>query len=569
MRISKLKILDSVPFNAEDNVVITFDNQQEQYEFFDDHTYLYFENVMFVKGFLNKKIKLDVKIDQISYCNYVMFINKEFDNTKWIYAYIKNFEYISDGCTYIEIEIDYIQTFMKEIVFSNSLIDRQMVRDDSLGNAELFIPEDEISAESYIITNTDSYIENEWKVCVCYKPNLILEKANDLVNILSSQLSGGSDYSYRDFLDRTKPYYQYFNAGGGILNKYVTGCAYRIYNINSQSDLDTLVNDVWKLEILGYSILNIYMIPKNLNNIVSEESFYLISTKNPYFTNKEINVYANAYKPINNKCFTSPYIYLEISNFQGDIKKYNYQYFLIKQSQNPTFKFTILKSFLNRFDAVIYPTEYKTRLEISQATYDYGVSIGNAPECQWNSSMANATKMIAKTAFDYAVASAGAGIAEGAGASVGVLQKAEFSKNANAIGGALNTTLNNQDPSSKGVEGLPILQVLYNKIGWVFRQYACTNIAYIDQYFSMYGYKLNENDNPNVLGNKRFNYVRMFNPRIFGTIPLNAKNAIIEKLKQGVTFWHDKERFTYGNFTGVYSNEIIDKDLVNGKIFRN
>ena len=85
----------------------------------------------------------------------------------------------------------------------------------------------------------------------------------------------------------------------------------------------------------------------------------------------------------------------------------------------------------------------------------------------------------------------------------------------------------------------------------------------------MYGYKLNENRNPNILGNRRFNYVRMFNPRIFGTIPLNAKNAIIEKLKHGVTFWHDKECFFYDNFRGVYSNEIIDKDLVNGKIFRN
>ena len=79
------------------------------------------------------------------------------------------------------------------------------------------------------------------------------------------------------------------------------------------------------------------------DNIVSEENFNLITTKNPYFTNKEINVYNEAYKPINNKCFTSPYIYLEISNFQGDIKKYNYQYFLMKQGgQNPTFKFTIL-----------------------------------------------------------------------------------------------------------------------------------------------------------------------------------------------------------------------------------
>ena len=85
----------------------------------------------------------------------------------------------------------------------------------------------------------------------------------------------------------------------------------------------------------------------------------------------------------------------------------------------------------------------------------------------------------------------------------------------------------------------------------------------------MYGYKLNMYIPPNILGNKRFNYIRMLDPKILGDIPLNAKNIIKEKLIMGVTFWHDKNNFTYGNFRDDYANTITGKRLNNGKIFQN
>lgn len=569
MLITDLKILKGVPFNADDNKIVTFDNASQQFNFFSSFSFKSFTNIMFVKGFLYKKIKLDVKYEDIKYCNYIMFINRQDNTSKWNYAYIKNFEYISDNCTYIEIEIDYFQTYMGQIVFAPSYIEREMTELDTLDNEENFIAEPDIDLQNYVITGIDQHLYTEWFVCICYKANLVLQQAEDTLNILAAMFRGDSTFKYADFI--SGDYETFFNMGGGYYNKYITGCSYKLYEIRNDNEMKILAEALTKLETLGYSIVNVYMVPKTFRNPQDLlDTFALNNTKNQYYTNKTINYGNFSYIPVNSKCFTTPYIYLELTNMQSEYKKYSYQYFLRHPQTPPDFIFTIYGCFFSRFDAVCFPSEYKAIIPLESAMYDYGLSIGETPECQWNNSLANAVKGAAKTLFnviaDTAMMSAGM---PPTNTMTQAMEKAQTSKQIEGAGGIAQTIFNNTDNSTKGVPAMPILQVITNKIGFLARQYASVNIVEIDQYFSMFGYRITKYKTPNILGRRRYNYIKMNDPIIVGTIPINARNYVMNKLREGVTFWHDKNDFSYGTFRGQYSNEIVNKTLNNGIIFQN
>lgn len=553
MRISKLKILKGIPFNADDKVVLTFDSIESQYMFFNRHTIATYNNTSFIRGFYNKKIKIDVDFNEIKYANYVMFKNDDLEDEGWNYAYITNIEYISDNCTHIEIEMDYFQTYMGQIVFAECQVERMMPWADDPELNYLWKDEPEISylLDNYVITGDDEINFNNFKICVCYKPNLILESLSDTTNISNTQLSGTNQVAYRDY--RSGSYSQYFNRGFFIPDKYISGCAYRIYEISNDANFKAITNDIWQLETFGYTILSIYVIPSEFDIMgVYQRKITLNGSKNPYLKeDKEIKIF-NGYEPINKKCYTSPYMYLELSNRQGDIRKFQYQHFSRRDDE-----FTLVGSFVNRCNAFLFPDAYKLNagISIKELMYDYGVPIKEMPTCQWNESLANAVRTGIGMIKDAAIA-----VATG-GASLP-------SSFANLIKGTSEHFEQFLDPTTKGVEAMPILQLLLNCIGWTFRQYTTANIIEIDDYFSTYGYRIDIVDSPNILGNRRFNYVKTKQAIIRGDIPINARNDIIDKLNNGITFWHDLTNFNYGSFRGIYSNEIVDNDLTDrGTIF--
>lgn len=66
----------------------------------------------------------------------------------------------------------------------------------------------------------------------------------------------------------------------------------------------------------------------------------------------------------------------------------------------------------------------------------------------------------------------------------------------------------------------------------------------IDDYFSMYGYKVNEVKIPNIQGRTNWNFVKLHNPNIEGTlIPEEDLNKYKRQLEEGITFWHNYSTF--------------------------
>ena len=65
----------------------------------------------------------------------------------------------------------------------------------------------------------------------------------------------------------------------------------------------------------------------------------------------------------------------------------------------------------------------------------------------------------------------------------------------------------------------------------------------IDEYFSMYGYKVNLVTIPNVTGRANWNYVKTIGANIQGDIPENDLNEIKELFNNGITLWHNPETY--------------------------
>ena len=80
----------------------------------------------------------------------------------------------------------------------------------------------------------------------------------------------------------------------------------------------------------------------------------------------------------------------------------------------------------------------------------------------------------------------------------------------------------------------------YNQLGFMFQQYCpIDDVAKnIDDYFSMFGYKVNAIKIPNRNGRKEWNYVKTKGLNITGNIPAIAKDKIIQIHDNGITYWN-------------------------------
>ena len=65
----------------------------------------------------------------------------------------------------------------------------------------------------------------------------------------------------------------------------------------------------------------------------------------------------------------------------------------------------------------------------------------------------------------------------------------------------------------------------------------------IDNYFSMFGYKINTIKIPQFTSRTYWNYIKTIDINIEGNIPQNDLNEIKDMFNTGITFWHDTTKF--------------------------
>lgn len=65
----------------------------------------------------------------------------------------------------------------------------------------------------------------------------------------------------------------------------------------------------------------------------------------------------------------------------------------------------------------------------------------------------------------------------------------------------------------------------------------------IDEFFSLYGYKVNSLKIPNITGRKNWNYVKTININLIADIPQEDIETLKNIFNNGVTLWHNPSTF--------------------------
>ena len=491
---------------------------------FEDYTYLR----------KNKSIRVGVGVDEIREYNYLYYNNGD---GKTYYCFIEDYNYISENVTELIIKIDVYQTYMFEYTILKSFVEREHVTLSSDVAGNYTFPEE---------LETGEYISREFtNVAETQNTYLIIQIGKNPYNNLET--------------------FNYTNKDGIMQFGYMF--AYKISELTDTTSKEwncfrDLITKVRKQGI-SENIFAVYSVPyfvigeRYTNNLLEEKYPCMIKwddtsygTKNeiekifsPPFGENQFNYLGKTYTAKNNKLLTYPYKYLSVSNNVGSLNTYRYENF-----ENGIPKF-ILKGVMSIGGSIkLIPENYngQTRNE------NEGLILGKYPQFMWGNDVytnwltQNAINVLGDfvdvglTFTKSGISLVGGGPVAGTSyafsgmqkiiSNIGNIYKHSFAPNTisgNASGGDINSS------SSQNT-----FIISHNEIK---PEYA----EIIDNFFEMYGYKINKLKVPETTSRKYWNYVKTIDINMEGNIPETDLTELKNIFNTGVTIWHTDNMYNY------------------------
>ena len=288
---------------------LTFSSASAQLNYFNsviEHT---FDNYTYIKK--DNVIQVGANIDKIIDCNYLFYKNIGFTN-KWYFCFITNMEYVNENCTRITFETDCYQTWLFQIEYKESFIEREHVNDDTIG---LHTVPENLELGEFIINNVQELDSRANNLYICmglsrYPSNLQFDNENRIYGKVYSGLL------YLLFDDAT-------SCSKMIKAMDNLGYADDIFTIFTIPTSLSFSNE-WHTGDLGDQTGINFAIVKTSNSAISMVSNKIIS----------INNTIDGYIPKNKKLLTYPYNYLYVTNNGGNDTIYKYEDFT---NNNPIF----------------------------------------------------------------------------------------------------------------------------------------------------------------------------------------------------------------------------------------
>ena len=540
-------ILIKSPLKLDNNNQITFDNATAQYNYFISLSHLEYDDCTYQRkdGVIRYATGDNLRYEDLLQYNYCMYKNDSYSN-KWFYAFITDVRYVNDGMTEISIETDVFQTWQFDIIYMNSFIEREHVSDDTVGLHT--IPEG-LETGDYII-NSGGSVSPTIKPCyiivaVTYVPENTPLPQYD-ARIYNNIYSGNILLAFRNAIDVSKfiKIYDKLARAEAITNIYMAPILATGISIDDDPD-------VWKNYTYDGITTNFAIVPytTGIARVVNHATISNTTT-------------LNGYTPKNNKLKVFPFCYLSIANNNGTQVDFKYEDFI---SNTPTFDMYACMTAGGQ-NALI-PQNYKLNSGISgyEIFYNYGISGGKFPTCSWNTDpytnwlTQNGVNIMGKT-IDAPTSQAISGTIEaliGAGTigATGLDSGSETTGTAmGGIGSGLSKMFNAvqenwrhslQSPTLEGqVSNGDLCYALGNTDYTYYKMSIKQEYArIIDNFFSLYGYKVNRLATPNIHKRSNWDYIKTSLVNLEGNIPENDLNKIRALFDNGCTFWHTTTYF--------------------------
>jgi len=512
-----------VPIGINQANQLTFANINSQYTYFNSLNKKVLENATYVRE--SEEICFNANYDEVINYNYVMYQNESYSD-KWFYGFITNVRYISNGSVGISFQLDYYQTWMFDITFKPSFVEREHVNDDTIGKHT--IPEG-LETGDYVVNYEN--INNQFTDL-----NVIIASHVDPV-VQNDEFVGG-------------------NVSGGVYNKIMQGFKYYYFLNSSTSSLKDILKCIDKAG-KGESVEAVFLAPSLSFDRVDNTEVDNGRVKETYvpkylsWDNSNTGDTAptklrtlDGYQPVNNKLLTFPYCYLRITNNNGKDAIYHFEKFNNIEYDECYFGF--MCTICPGMSIICYPTDYDNITN----NFNECLEAGKFPICGWSSDVY--TNWLTQNGVNIASNLIGSSLqlAAGVGGTIAGGGVGSTLMASNGIGGIRETLTAIYEHSFNPIQSRGATNTGDVKTSGNINTFTAYGMSIkkeyakiIDDYLSMFGYKVCEIKIPNLTGRRNWNYIKTIGCNIIGNIPQMHLQAIKNMFDSGLTLWHNTATF--------------------------
>lgn len=529
--------LVNVPWENDYKHQRTFADATAQATYFNGLTKQAFTNFTYQRK--DGYITVGANIETIRTFNYVYYTNTGFSN-KIFYAFITNMEYVGENQTRIDIETDVWQTWQFQLTYNRCFVEREHVpvSNDTVG-ANTF-PENVETGEPICNAVTEigltDTLNNKW-ICVA------------------------TTYTPPDMG---------LTGNGRVYNGIYSGTFYVLFK--NATDVGEFIY-VMDLLAKADAITCIFIIPKTLvdePNLQFDPYYYTDTGSGITYTwscaialesdeskiiktdTITMNATLNGYTPKNAKLKCYPYNYMYLTNNAGESLVFRYEDFV-----NNAPEFRTEGSLAPSGSFVTYPLNYKkiadsTSLIKTSYSYEYGMSHGKYPICSWSSdTYINWLTQNGHNIEFNAISGAGLVLGGTALALSGVGTIAGVGMIGGGVAQITQTIISGEQhalvpPKSMGSNTGDVNFSSNNSVVRLKQMSIRSEYAQIiDNYFEMFGYKVNKLEQININTRTYWNYIKTIDCNIEGNIPNDDLLLIRKMFDNGVTLWHTNDMYDY------------------------
>lgn len=526
---SVVQILD-VPLNNRYDHTYYFEDKAEQSAFFQSKVVRTFTAYTYVRK--NWDLRVEATLETAIAWRYLTFRNTS--DGKQYYYFITNVEYVNDATVLLSLEMDVMQTYAFDYGLRHSFVERQHAEYDAIGESttdEGLDIGDLINAHVY---NCEDIQEMCCMVLSTFNVNASTKAEATIVepNELDGVYSGLRLYATDDF-GIFRRHMRLFNEWGfteAIVAMWMYPKALVSANWDATYDGDFAVVDgagIDEVTIAHYL---------NYNNKLFE-----------------------GYTPRNNKLYCFPYNFLYVTNNAGNSANYKYE-FIDNPLSPDLICFNVYGGLTPDSGVKIAPVGYMLN-DSSHSNYDEGFTLGNYPSVAWNCDtykiwLAQNTNTIRHQMQAGQIATATAGVATltslVSGNVAGIAQNGmSLISSVHSVYGTVATANDMRaHPPHAGGEFVSSVNVSAGRQTFTFyyKTLRAEKAKIVDDFFTMYGYKVSRVMIPNTHARERFTYVKTLGCNLVGRLCASDLSKIASIFDKGITFWADKDGFLlYGD----------------------
>lgn len=454
--------------------------------------------------------------DNLLSANYMMFQNTNFSN-KWFYAFITNIEYVNNNMSHVYYQIDDIQTWLFDVQLAQCFVEREHTATDGLFE---HLVDEGLGVSEYIVDSREDYYMKNTSVII----------------FSASKLEVDPETGETEIVDSVPHFYEGYLSGVGSLQYHVMDEDETI----RQSGLDSIYDDITAMTLAQQndSICAGICFPDKLTEVSGSGARDNKVAHPDTMTFPARSNTLNGYTPKNKKMFNSPYCIYKLCCSDGQQSVLQPEMFT-----HPT----------NVQVAKLYPA-VTPNPSVLGAPLDYGgeiiaftkaLSYDGFPQFAmsidgfkaWIASGGLAKTMLSTTASIASDILVGTGSAV-TGNAVGVT--GAVVKGVSDVANAVITidkakTLPNEVKGS--IDATPLMTNNSARFYTTYSTIKSDVAKSIDDYFTMFGYKVNKLKQPSRRNRPHFTYLKTKGLHVNGGAPADAIQRIETIYDNGIRFW--------------------------------